>query len=359
MASVATATAVVAFVLVRIGCHMAVGAGGAGMVCTTVGVGGSSMARTTGGAGDDGMVVIDSHTAVGAGRGGACDGEMMGIDCHKAVGVGNVWPVDTADLEPKSGSAVVMGSAVGAVKRANRMIPSARSIASEATATATVVAAATPPVGRVWIGEGIGSAMVTAGIPVVMATGALAGRAATADRTTGIAGYVLGDRAIGSVVTDGCSPGTAVGAGDGGIIRTVKFAGDGGMARTDGHTAVGAGCGIAGGGEMVGIDCHTAVGAGKIWPVDTAVGAGDVWLVGTAVGAGDVWLKDTAANAGDVRPVGAHHAPWSIISTSRLSTVAGRRPAATEVGSDDGGNAGNVSTPSGRIASMAGRLAAM
>jgi hypothetical protein len=262
---------------------MAVGAGGGGMVCTTVGVGGSSMARTTVGAGDDGMVVIDSHTAVGADCGGACDGEMMGIDCHTAVGVGNVWPVDTADSEPKSASAVVMGSAVGAVKRANRMIPSAWSIASAATATA--VAAGTLPVGRVWIGEGIGSAMVTAGIPVVTATAA--GRAATADRTTGIVGYVSGDRAIGSVVTDGCSPSTAAGAGDGGIIRTAEFAGDGGMVRTGCHTAVGAGgggmaCTTVGVGDdgLVGADCHTAVGAGNIWPVSTAVGSGDVWMAG-------------------------------------------------------------------------------
>jgi hypothetical protein len=225
-----------------------------------------------------------------------CDGEMMGIDCHTAVGVGNVWPVDTADSEPKSGSAVVMGSAVGAVKRAKRMIPSAWSIASAATATATAVAAGTLPVGRVWIGEGIGSAMVTAGIPVVTATAA--GRAATADRTTGIVGHVLGDRAIGPVVTDGCSPGTAAGAGDGGIIRTAEFAGDGGMVRTGCHTAVGAGgggmaCTIVGVGDssmarttagagddgLVGADCHTAVGAGN-WPVSTAVGSGDVWMAG-------------------------------------------------------------------------------
>jgi hypothetical protein len=290
MASVVTATEVVALVLVRIGCHMAVGAGGGGMACTTVGVGGSSMARTTVGAGDDG-VVVDSHTGVGAGCGGACDGEMMGIDCHTAVGVGNVWPVDTAGSEPKSGSAVVMGSAVGAVKRANRMIPSAWSTASVATAAGTL------PVGRVWIGEGIGSAMVTAGVPVVTAT--VAGRAATADRTTGIVGYVLGDRAIESVVTDGCSPGTAARAGDGGIIRTAEFAGDGGMVRTGRHTAVGAGGGgmacttvgvgdssmartTAGAGDdgLVGADCHTAVGAGNVWPVSTAVGSGDVWMAG-------------------------------------------------------------------------------
>ena len=78
MASMATATAVIALVLVRTSCHMAVGAGGGGMACTTVG------------AGDDGLVGIDSHTAVGAGFGIACDGEVVGIDCHTAVGAGNV-----------------------------------------------------------------------------------------------------------------------------------------------------------------------------------------------------------------------------------------------------------------------------
>jgi hypothetical protein len=190
-----------------------------------------------------------------------------------------------------------MGSAVGAVKRANRLIPSAWSIASAATATATAVAAGTLPVGRVWIGEGIGSAMVMAGIPVVTATAA--GRAATTDRTTGIVGYVLGDRAIGSMVTDGCSPGTAAGAGDRGIIRTAEVAGDGRMVRTGCHTTVGAGGGgmacttvgvgdssmartTAGAGDdgLAGADCHTAVGAGNIWPVSTAVGSGDVWMAG-------------------------------------------------------------------------------
>ena len=92
MASVTMATAVIALVLVRTGCHMAVGAGGGGMACTTVGVGDSSMARTTAGAGDDKMVGIDRHTAVGACSEGACDGEMVGIDCHTAVGAGRVWP---------------------------------------------------------------------------------------------------------------------------------------------------------------------------------------------------------------------------------------------------------------------------
>ena len=77
------------------------------------------------------------------------------------------------------------------------------------------------------------------------ATAALAGRAVTTDRTVGTRAvghwYVRGNRAIGAVVTDGCSPGTAVGAGDGGITRTVEVVGDGGMVRTGCHMAVGAG----------------------------------------------------------------------------------------------------------------------
>ena len=125
MASVAMATAVIALVSVSTGCHMAVGAGGGGMACTTVGVGDSGMARTTAGAGDDKMMGIDGHTAVGACSEGVCDGEMVGIDCHTAVGAGSVWPADTADLEPRSASAMATGSAVGEVKRANRRIPSA------------------------------------------------------------------------------------------------------------------------------------------------------------------------------------------------------------------------------------------
>jgi hypothetical protein len=80
-------------------------------------------------------------------------------------------------------------------------------------------------------------------IPVALATAALVGRAATADRTVGIVGHVRGDRAIGPAVTGGCSPGTALGARDGGIIRTAKVAGDGGMIRTGCYMAVGAGGG--------------------------------------------------------------------------------------------------------------------
>ena len=125
MASVAMATAVIALVLVRTGCHMAVGAGGGGMAFTTVGVGDSSMARTTAGAGDDKMVGIDSHTSVGACSEGACDGEMVGIDCHTAGNAGSVWPADMADSEPKSASVVVTGMALGAVKRADRRTPTA------------------------------------------------------------------------------------------------------------------------------------------------------------------------------------------------------------------------------------------
>ncbi len=96
--------------------------------------------------------------------------------------------------------------------------------------------------------------VATAVIPVVMATAALAGRAATADRTVGIVGHVRGDGGVGPAVADGCSSGTAVGAGDGGMIGTAVVAGDGGMVRTD---------------------CHTAVGAGDVWLVGTALGAGD------------------------------------------------------------------------------------
>ena len=47
MPSVATATTVIALVLVRTGCHMAVGTGGDGTACTIVGAGGGGMARTT------------------------------------------------------------------------------------------------------------------------------------------------------------------------------------------------------------------------------------------------------------------------------------------------------------------------
>ena len=152
MASVATATAVIALVLVRTGCHMAVGAGGVGMACMTVGVG----------------------------------------------------------------------------------------------------------------------SVVAAMVPVAMATVALAGRAVTADRTVSIVGHwcVQGDGAIGPAVTDaisGCSPGTAVGADDGGIIWTAEAAGDGGMVCTGRHTAAGAG------------GCCT---------LDMAVGFNGC-TVGTAVGAGD------------------------------------------------------------------------
>ena len=168
MASVATATAVIALVLVRTGCHMAVGAGGVGMACMTVGVG------------------------------------------------------------------------------------------------------------------SVAAAMV----PVAMATVALAGRAVTADRTVCIVGHwcVQGDGAIGPAVTDaisGCSPGTAVGADDGGIIWTAEAAGDGGMVPTGCHTAVG-----AGGGEMA---C-TTVGVGDSSMAHTTVGAGDDGTADTdghtAVGAG-------------------------------------------------------------------------
>ena len=85
------------------------------------------------------------------------------------------------------------------------------------------------------------------------ATAALAGRAVTTDRTFGTRAvghrYVRGDRAIGPVVTDCCSPGTAVVAGDGGITRTAEVAGDGGMVRTGCHMAVGAG----GDGTTVGV----------------------------------------------------------------------------------------------------------
>ena len=94
------------------------------MACTTVGVGNSSTAHMVG-AGDDGMMGIDIHTAVGAGSEDVRDGEMVGVDCHMAVGTGSVWPADTADSEPKSASAMVTGSAVGAVRRTNRRIPSA------------------------------------------------------------------------------------------------------------------------------------------------------------------------------------------------------------------------------------------
>jgi hypothetical protein len=41
--------------------------------------------------------------------------------------------------------------------------------------------------------------------------------------------------------------------------------------------------------------------------------------------------------------VGVHHSSRSIISTSWLSTVFPRRPAATELGSDDGSIPGSVS----------------
>ena len=111
--------------MVPTGCHTAVGAGGGDMACTTVGVGDSSMAHTTVGAGDDGTADTDCHTAVGAGGEGACDGEVVGIDCHTAVGAGNVWLVGPAGSDPKSALAVVTGSAVGAVRRTNRRVPSA------------------------------------------------------------------------------------------------------------------------------------------------------------------------------------------------------------------------------------------
>ena len=113
--------------MVPTGCHTvtAVGAGGGEMACTTVGVGDSSMAHTTVGAGDDGTADTDCHTAVGAGGEGACDGEVGGIDCHTAVGAGNVWLVCPAGSDPKSALAMVTGSAVGAVRRTNRRIPSA------------------------------------------------------------------------------------------------------------------------------------------------------------------------------------------------------------------------------------------
>jgi hypothetical protein len=51
---------------------------------------------------------------------------------------------------------------------------------------------------------------------------------------------------------------------------------------------------------------------------------------------------DTGVSGSGMGDIGASR---SIISASWLSTVAGRRPAATKVGRGDGGNAWNVSTP--------------
>ena len=145
-----------------------------------------------------------------------------------------------------------------------------------------VVVAATLSAGRVWIGEGIGSVMVAAVTPVVIVTAALAGRAATADRTVGIVGHVRGDRAIGPAVADGCSPGTAAGAGDGGTGSAMADARSG----SSPGTAAGAGNGCSASAPVgAGDGCAVCTGVG----VRPAVGAGDgvMHQVRTEVGAGD------------------------------------------------------------------------
>ncbi len=76
-------------------------------VGTAVGAGDGCTADMAVGAGDARPV----DPAVGAGDGGTAGA---------AVGAGDVWLVGAVDSEPKSASAMVTGSAVRTVKRANR-----------------------------------------------------------------------------------------------------------------------------------------------------------------------------------------------------------------------------------------------